>query len=66
MKPALQGTKSRPPRSGSEAPDWCQRLEDSSDQLDVQAMIRRAVRKGLVRVRPFPGQEDRVQVLPDT
>lgn len=66
MKPMLQGTKSRPIRSVNEAPDWCQRLELGSDQPEVQAMIRKAVQKGLVRVRPLQGEGGRVQVIPDT
>lgn len=63
-----------PPSDGPETPmppttsgerSWKKLAADSDDE-DVQEQIRSAIRAGAIRVRPWPGDRERVQIIPVT
>ncbi len=63
-RPAVISGRLRPLRvSGASADPALAALSAQSDDLDVQARIREAIRLGTVRVRPVPGCPNLVIVL---
>jgi hypothetical protein len=57
------GNARRLPRGEVLPMRWWEELAVNSDQAEIQAEIARLIRLGEVRVRPRPGDPDRVEVI---
>ena len=62
MSPTIAGPSLRPSPMRREAMSWSG-LADDSDCEDVQTLIRNAIRAGSIRVRPWPGDPERVRII---
>lgn len=64
-EPPSDGPVTPTPPKPSGARSW-RKLAADSDREVVQEQIRNAIRSGEIRVRPWPGDPERVQIIPVT